>query len=213
MLFIFLLIINSCKEEELISGFGNSIITAKEKLGEVMNTAHNDFAADAQLTAIYGWNVNSQGEIDLLKPNESAFVYVVQSDTVQQNEFYVPVYDASPVKSPINFTTMLSFIKDNNAKEIMGDAFDMLSGIHIDASAGYNDSPEVLDAMFSRNDVTTFRTTNPETKIDMFLVPGISLGDTVNNTADWVVNFYADTLSLVLWRHTNDGSITVLSNR
>lgn len=213
-LFIFLLIFSSCKEEDLISEFGNSQITAKEKLGEVMNKAKSDFAADAQLTAIYGWNVSTQGEIDLLKPNESAYVYVVQSDTVPQNEFYVPVYDASPVKSPINFTTMLSFIKDNNAKEIMGEAFGMLSEINIDASAGYSDSPDVLDAMFSRNDVTTFRATNPGTKIDMFLVPSKSIDSTLNNAADWVVNFYGDTSSLVLWLHpgTSGGNITVLSD-
>lgn len=205
-----IIILFACNVEDLVSEFGNSKITAKEKLGEVMNKAKSDFAVDAQLTAIYGWNVNSQGEVDLLKPNENAYVYVVQSDTVPQNEFYVPVYDASPVKSPINFTNMLSLIKDNNAKEIMGEAFDLLSEIHIDASAGYSDSPEVLDAIFSRSDVTTFRATNPGAKIDMFLVPSKSIDSTLSNAANWIVNFYGDTSSLVLWQRSN-GNVTVLS--
>jgi len=210
-LFTILLVFSSCKKEDLISEFGNSVITAKEKLGEVMNKAKSDFSADAQLTAIYGWNVNTQGEIDLQKPNENAYVYVVQSDLLQENEFYVPVYDASPIKSPVSFNDMLSLIKNNNAREVMGNAFNLLSTIHIDASAGYSDSPQVLDALSSRNDVTTFRATNPGAKIDMFLVPSKSIDSTLSKAANWIVNFYSDTSSLVLWQRSN-GDVTVLSD-
>jgi hypothetical protein len=208
--FLLIIILSACNVEDLVSEFGNSKITAKEKLGEVINKAKNDFAADAQLSAIYGWNVDSQGEIDLQKPNENAFVYVVQSDTVPQNEFYIPVYSASPVRSPINFTTMLSFIKNNSAREIMSNAFDLLSEIHIDASAGYSDSPVVLDAMFSRSEVSNFISANPGTKIDMFLVPSKSIDSTLSNAANWIVNFYGDTSSLVLWQRS-DGNIIVLT--
>ena len=93
--------------------------------------------------------------------------------------------------------------------------FGKLSTIHIDASAGYDDSPEVLNKMFSRNDVTTFRTINPGAKTDMFLIPSKSIDTTsVSNAADWIVNFYGDSTSLVLWLHpgTVNGTVDVLSD-
>jgi hypothetical protein len=206
-----LFIVSSCKVEELVSEFGTAVITAKEKVGEVINKAKSDFAADAQLTAIYGWNVDTQGEIDLQKPTERAFVYVVQSDSLAQNEFYVPVYKASPVRSPINFNDMLSFIRDDNAKGIMGSIFGKLSTLHITAGTPYSDSPDVLSSMFSLNEVATFRSTHPKTKIDMFLVPSKSIADSLSNSADWIVNFYADTTSLVMWLHTDTGEIKNLN--
>ncbi len=52
-------------------------------------------------------------------------------------------------------------------------------------------------------------------KIDMFLIPSKSIDTTsISNTADWIVNFYGDTSSLVLWLHpgTVNGTIDVLSN-
>lgn len=42
-------------------------ITAKEKIGDVLSRARFNFAADAKLAAIYGWNVDLKGKIDLLK--------------------------------------------------------------------------------------------------------------------------------------------------
>jgi hypothetical protein len=78
-----------CDEEDLI----DSKITAKEKLNEVILKAQTDFAADAQLSAIYGREVGTTGEIDLANTSSvSGFVYVVQSDQLQSNEFYIPVF-------------------------------------------------------------------------------------------------------------------------
>ncbi len=69
------------------------------------------------------------------------FVYVVQSDSAQSNELYIPVYKNTPVKSPINFTDMLSLIKDDRAKDILGKVFNSLSVLHIEGSVSYDDSP------------------------------------------------------------------------
>jgi hypothetical protein len=210
-----ILLINSCDVEEVINELNDPMITAKEKMGEVLNKARADFSSDAQLSAIYGWNVNSEGKIDLQKPGANAFVYTVQSDSKQSNEFYVPVFGTSPVQSPINFNSMLSFIKDAQAKSILESVFGKLATINIDASVGYADSPEVLNKMFARSDVITFRTNNSTAKTDMFLVPSKSIDTTsVNNAADWIVNFYADTSSLVLWLHpgTVNGTIDIISN-
>jgi hypothetical protein len=85
-------------------------ITAKEYVDDVLQKARLDFATDAKLSAIYGWNVDLLGKIDLLE-TDNAFVYVVQSNNLQSNEFYVPVFAAGPVKSPINFSTMFHLLK------------------------------------------------------------------------------------------------------
>lgn len=210
-----LLLFNSCDVEDIINETTDPTITAKEKTGEVLNKARNDFSSDAQLSAIYGWNVNSKGEIDLQKPGSSAFVYTVQSDSKQSNEFYVPVFGSSPIKSPINFTDMLSLIKDAQAKNIMETVFGKLATINIDPSVGYADSPEVLTKMFARGDVSSFRSANPTAKTDLFLVPSKSIDTTsVNNAADWIINFYGDTSSLVLWLHpgTVNGTVDIISN-
>ena len=213
--FLFIILISACNLEDLITEVENSSITAKSKISEVINAAKNNFATDAQLAAIYGLNVSTKGEIDLLKPDKNAFVYVVQSDSEQSNEFYVPVFGASPVRSPINFTSMISLVKDQAAKDILGNVFNQLSTVHISSSVNYDDSPAVIEKMFQRSDVSTFRSFNPVSKIDMFLIPSKSIDTTsVSNSADWIVNFYADTISLVLWLHpgTVSGTITKISN-
>lgn len=215
LLVLFLFFISACSPEDLISEFGGSVITSKTKLGEVLNTAKNNFAQDAKLAAIYGLNVSSKGEVDLIKPTENAFVYVVQSDSEQSNEFYVPVYKTTPAKSPINFTNMLSLIKDDMAKDILGKAFSSLSNLHIEASATYDDSPAVISKILARSDVSTFRNNNTGSKIDMFLIPSKSIDTlSVRNDADWIVNFYGDSSSLVLWLHpgTVNGTVDLISN-
>jgi hypothetical protein len=212
---LLIILISACNLEDLITEVENSSITAKSKISEVLNAAKNNFANDAQLAAIYGLNVSTKGEIDLLKPDNNAFVYVVQSDSEQSNEFYVPVFGASPVKSLINFTSMISLVKDQAAKDILGNVFNQLSTVHIASSVNYDDSPAVIEKMFQRSDVSTFRSFNPVSKIDMFLIPSKSIDTTsVSNSADWIVNFYADTTSLVLWLHpgTVSGTITKISN-
>jgi hypothetical protein len=215
LLMLFLFFIVACNPEDLISEFGDSVITSKTKVGEVLNTAKTDFAADAKLATIYGFNISTKGEVDLIKPTENAFVYVVQSDSEQSNEFYVPVYKTTPAKSPINFTDMLSLIKDNGAKDILGEVFGNLSTLHIETSVTYDDSPAIISKMLSRGDVSTFRNNNSGSKIDMFLIPSKSIDTTsVTNSADWIVNFYGDTSSLVLWLHpgTVSGTVDVISN-
>jgi hypothetical protein len=213
--FLLLNIMLACNPEDIISELGDSNITAKSKVSEVLNTAKSNFAEDSQLSAIYGLNVNAEGKIDLLKPTENAFVFVVQSDSEQSNEFYVPVFNSTPIRSPINFTNMLLFVEDQTAKNILGNVFNTLSTVHIESSVNYDDSPAILTKMFERTDVSDFRFSNVGSKIDMFLIPGKSIDSTsITNSADWIVNFYGDTTSLVLWLHpgTANGTITKLSN-
>jgi hypothetical protein len=188
-----------------------SDITAKEKVNDVLQKAQLDFATDAKLSAIYGWNVDLLGNVDLLK-TDNAFVYVVQSNSLQSNEFYVPVFVAGPIKSPINFTTMLSFIKDSTAGNILGNAFNMLSTLAIDPSANYKDSPATIDTALVHGG-NTFIAQNTGVKVDMFLLPSKSIDTTlaINNSADWIVNFYSSSKSLVLWINSNTGVVTKLS--
>ena len=205
----------SCDEvENLLNGTEDGKITAKEKLDEVIGIAKTDFSADAMLAAIYGRSVDTNGEIDLLKTNPpNAFVYSMQSDVLQRNEFYVPVFGAGPVKSPINFDTMLTFVKDSTANNIMGSLFGTLSTLSIDPAANYDDSPEALAILLPRIDVTNFRTLNPTSNIDMLLIPSKSIDSTsIVNSADWIVNFYGDSTSLVLWINSTNGEVKNLAD-
>jgi len=188
-----------------------SDITAKEKVDDVMQKAKLDFATDTKLSAIYGWNVDLLGKVDLLQ-TDNAFVYVVQSNSLQSNEFYVPVFAAGPVKSPINFTTMLSFIKDTTAGSILGKVFNRLSTLAIDPNANYIDSPATIDTALVHGG-NTFIAVNDKARIDMFLVPSKSIDTTLalNNSADWIVNFNSSNKSLVLWINSNSGVVTKLS--
>jgi len=210
----------SCDVDEIINEIADEKITAKEKIGAVINTAKSNFADDAELAAIYGKEVDTEGKVILLNTSSvSTFVYVVQSDSVasvnplEANQFYVPLIGSDPVKSLVNFNTMLSFIKNNSARNIMETVFGTLATVSVSASAVYDDSPQVLNQMLSRSDVSSFRSTNPNSKIDMFLLPGKSLDTNFTNTADWIVNFYGDTSSLVLWLHPGNstGEIKPLS--
>jgi len=209
------LVLTACNLDEILNDAENSNISAKTKLNDVLSTARKDFSSDAQLSAIYGLNVSTKGEIDLSRPGDNAFVYVVQSDSKQANEFYVPVFGSGPVKSPIDFNSMLSLIKDQTAKNILGNVFGGLSTINIDPSASCDDSPSIIEKMLTRSDVSNFRSFNSGSKIDMFLIPGKSIDTTnVTNSADWLVNFYGDSTSLVLWLHpgTVNGTVTKISD-
>lgn len=189
----------------------DSNVTAKENVSEVVQKAKLDFSSDAKLTGIYGWNVDVNGEVDLIK-TDNAFVYVVQSNSLGKNEFYVPVYAAGPVKSPINFTTMLSLVKDTTAENILSKVFNRLSTLAIDENASYKDSPEIIGIALASGG-NSFVNQNSGTKIDMFLVPSKSIDTTliVNNSADWIINFYSNSKSLVLWINSNSGVVTKLS--
>ena len=189
----------------------DSEITAKEKVDDVLQKARLDFATDAKLSAIYGWSVDLLGSIDLLQ-TDNAFVYVVQSNNLQSNEFYVPVFAAGPVKSPINFTNMLSFIKDTTAGNILGKAFNRLATLAIDPNANYKDSPATIDTALVHGG-NVFISQNAGSKVDMFLLPSKSIDTTLalNNSADLIVNFYSSNKSLVLWINSNSGVVTKLS--
>ena len=209
------LFLTACNLDEILNDAENSNITAKSKLNDVLSEARTDFASDAQLSAIYGFNVSTKGEIDLSRTGDNAFVYVVQSDIQQLNEFYVPVFGAGPVKSPINFNSMLSLVKDSSAKNILSYVFGGLATVNIDPSVNYDDSPAIVEKMLARSDVSTFRSNNSGSKIDMFLIPGKSIDTTsINNSADWLVNFYGDSTSLVLWLHPGNvnGTVTKISD-
>jgi len=110
---------------------------------------------------------------------------------------------------------MLTFIKNNQVKILLESVFSKIAEVNINTSVYYDDSPEVINKMLARSDVTTFRANNMGSKIDMILIPSKSI-DTLNvrNDADWIVNFYGDTSSLVLWLHpgTVNGTIDVISN-
>jgi len=220
MITLFMLVLISCNVNDLVSEVANGKITAKEKLGEVINKAKSDFAGDSKLAVIYGRNVNSSGEIDLLDENvASKFYYIVQSDSVagvnagEANQIYIPVFKSDPIRSPLNFNDILSLIKDQNAKDIVDGAFGVIGTVGISTSASYSDSPVALSTLLSRDDVKSFRTLNPASQIDMFLFPSKSINDTLGttNAADWVVNFYAANSSLVLWISTGQG-VVKLSN-
>ena len=207
--------LTACNLDEILNDAENSDITAKTKLNDVLSTARKNFSADAQLSAIYGFNVSTKGEIDLSRPGDNAFVYVVQSDMKQSNKFYVPVFGSGPVESPIDFNSMLSFVKDSSAKNILGFVFGGLATVHIEPSVSYDDSPAIIEKMLTRSDVSNFRNSNSGSKIDMFLIPGKSIDTTsINNSADWLVNFYGDSTSLVLWLHPGNvyGTVTKISD-
>lgn len=200
----------SCDDENILQ----SLFTAKENIGPVLSAAAS-WSSDAKLAGIYGWNISTDGKVNLLKPTENAFVYIVQSDSKASNEFYVPVYAAGPVKSPINFSTMLGYVNDATAKTILETIFGNLSSINISSSATFYDSPAVLSTMLARSDVSSFRSSNPGSKIDMFLLPSaaISIPGVIGNSsyADWIVHFYTDSNSLVLYYNRQFGTIIKIS--
>lgn len=206
-----IILLSSCDKDEVINNIIDSKITAKEKLNEVLDKARTAFSADAQLAAIYGRDVSTTGEIDLANTSSlSAFVYVVQSDQLQANEFYVPVFGAGPVKSPVNFNTMLSFVRDTTAGNILGTVFNKLATIGVNPNADFEDSPLAVSRALNAGG-SVFMNQNAGSKIDMFLVPGKSIDTTltISNTADWIVNFYSNDKSLVLWIRGNN--VTTIS--
>lgn len=210
ILTLFLVVFTACEKiTDPVEKTGS--ITAKENVDKILQKAKLDFAVDAQLAAIYGWNVDTSGNINLLE-SDNAFVYVVQSTQLQENEFYIPVYAAGPVKSPINFTSMLSLIKDTTASGILDNVFGRLATVYIDPNAVYKDSPAAIDTALAHGG-TSFITQNPGSKIDMYLVPGKSIDTmlSITNSADWIINFRSDTKSLVLWINSNSGVVTKLS--
>ena len=208
IVFLLVLVSTSCNVNDLVSEVANGKITAKEKLGEVIKKARSDFASDSKLAVIYGRNVSTSGEIDLLGDDlTSNFYYIVQSDSVaavdpeKANQFYIPVYKSDPIRSPLNINDILSLIKNQNAKDIVGGAFGIIGTVGISTSASYSDSPAALNSVLETDEVKSFRALNATSQIDMYLFPSKSISDSsgINNTADWIVNFYSSNSSLVYW--------------
>ena len=208
LVFLLVLVSTSCNVNDLVSEVANGKITAKEKLGEVIKKAKSDFAGDSRLAVIYGRNVSTSGEIDLLGDDlTSNFYYIVQSDSVaavdpgKANQFYIPVYKSDPIRSPLNINDILSLIKNQNAKDIVGGAFGIIGTVGISTSASYSDSPAALNSVLETDEVKSFRALNAASQIDMYLFPSKSISDSsgINNTADWIVNFYSSNSSLVYW--------------
>ena len=208
IVFLLVLVSTSCNVNDLVSEVANGKITAKEKLGEVIKKARSDFASDSKLAVIYGRNVSTSGEIDLLGDDlTSNFYYIVQSDSVaavnpsEANQFYIPVYKSDPIRSPLNINDILSLIKNQNAKDIVGGAFGIIGTVGISTSASYSDSPAALNSVLETDEVKSFRALNAASQIDMYLFPSKSINDSsgINNTADWIVNFYSSNSSLVYW--------------
>ncbi|MEJ2505144.1 MAG: hypothetical protein P8Y81_02640 [Ignavibacteriaceae bacterium] len=208
IVFLLVLVSTSCNVNDLVSEVANGKITAKEKLGEVIKKARSDFASDSKLAVIYGRNVSTSGEIDLLGDDlTSNFYYIVQSDSVaavdpgKANQFYIPVYKSDPIRSPLNINDILSLIKNQNAKDIVGGAFGIIGTVGISTSASYSDSPAALNSVLETDEVKSFRALNAASQIDMYLFPSKSINDSsgINNTADWIVNFYSSNSSLVYW--------------
>ena len=208
---ILLITITSCNVEDLISELGSSKITAKDKVGEVLNKAKIVFSPDAKLSCIFGREVSTDGTINLLDTKSlSMFFYSTQSDSLQQNKIFIPVYKSTPVESPIDLQTTLDLIKDENVKNYMGAILGTISTLSIDPGVSYDNSDAVLERMFGNSEVNDFRTVNPDTKIDMYLVPSKSIDSTFSNSADWIVNFYTESESMVMLLHTATGNVQQL---
>ncbi len=202
----------SCSEEDNpLNQVLDTKITAKESVASVLQEARQGFSTDAQLAMIYGRNVGTDGQIDLTNfSSVRAFVYVVQSDSKQSNEFYVPVFGAGPVKSPINFNSMLGLINNDQAKNTMGTVFGTLSGAHVAPGASYLDSDQSISIAMS-NGGSAYMNANTGTQIDMFLVPSKSINiNGLVDSADWIVHFYSSNTSLVLWINSGTGIVTEL---
>ena len=211
-LLIISLVLFSCDEDDNpLETVLNSDVTAKESIAQVLEKAREDFASDAQLAGIYGLNVNLDGEVSLLDPTESIFVYIVQSDSKQQNKLYIPVYGAGPIESPIDFETMLNLVNDAEAKGKIEEALGTLSGVSITDINRFDDSPTaVTQALGWNGSAGSAFYNNNDARIDLFLMPSksIDLTEGIVNSADWIVNFYSSNESLVLWINSGTGIIT-----
>jgi hypothetical protein len=197
-IFVLALAFAYCKKSDNPLDSVDSTITAREQVAEVVAKAREDFAPDSKLAIIYGRNVQKSGDIDLLTPTESQFIYGVQSDSKSGNEFYIPVFGAGPVKSPLNFTDLLNTIKDTTAKGIIGKVFQQLSKVSIEDNTAWIDSPQLINVGLN-NGGNTFITSNNDTQIDMLLVPGVSIDLTyIDYKAIWIINFHNSSKSLVL---------------
>lgn len=199
-----------CSEEDNPLNIIDSKITAKEELNDVYLKAKQEYP-DAELACIYGRNVDVNGEIDLQKPADNIFVYVVQSEIAGGNEFYIPVFGAGAVKSPINFASMLTVIQDTTAKNTLGDIFDVLANVSISSSATYSDSPDAISKARQSTYGQAFIAAHSDIRMDMYLVPSkaISVGG-IEDSADWIVSFNSDEASLVMWVNSQTEAVVKL---
>lgn len=212
MTIISLIVIAGCSEDENPTNILDSTITAKEEIGDILNKAGQDINPDVQLSAIYGRNVATDGTIDLLSPQSNMFVYAVNSASQSTTEFYIPVYGAGPVQSPLDLNTLLGVVQDTTAKNILEGAFGLLSTTGISPAASYADSPNAVSVAL-QNGGSAFMSQHSDTRIDMYLFPSKSIDQNgLQNSADWIVSFNSANNSLVLWINSNTGIVTTISS-
>lgn len=187
-------------------------ITALESLTSVLSKAIADYSSDSKLISIYGRSVATDGTIDLSKPLSNIFLYAVQSETKKAVEFYVPVFAAGPVRSPLNLNDLTSIIKDTTAKNTILKGFQYLSGVTIDPKDILRDSPYAVDKAAKSTVGAQHLVQNPNARIDMYLVPSVKIDWTgVSNSADWIVTFSGDPTSLTQLVNSQTGITVVIS--
>lgn len=207
-----LVLFSACSEEDNPLNLIDSNITALEELDNVYQSAREDYP-DAELASIYGMNVDASGEIDLQDPTGNIFVYIVQSDQAQGNEFYVPVFALGPIKSPINFNTMLSVIQDAESKNTLEGIFGALSTVTISSNALYTDSPTAISRARNSSEGQTFLAANSDVRMDMYLIPSKAFTlNGIEDAADWIVSLNSSTNSLVLYVNSQTGVVVKITD-
>ncbi|GJQ62187.1 MAG: hypothetical protein SCALA702_12400 [Melioribacteraceae bacterium] len=210
LLSILLIFFSGCDDESNpLNDILGTNITAKEKVADVKIEARANFASDAQLTGIFGRNVSSDGKVNLVDfSSVKGFIYMMQSESLEENEFYMPVIASDPVKLPFNLNDLLSFVQDLETKERLGGVFGLLSTVAISESASYPDSDEAM-VKFLNGGGQAYLSANSGAKIDLFLVPSKSITiNGIENSADWICNFYGGSTSLTLWLNSGTGIVT-----
>ncbi len=199
---LFILLISalffSCNKDDVNQIEFKRYITAKDELAKVLEKAKNDFSSDAKLSGVYGRNVNNEGKIDLLDPQNQMFFYSMQSNEKYSNEFYIPVYAAGPVKSPVQISQITEAVKDENTAAILTEALKGLAKVAIDENLNWIDSPEAL-RVSNENGGINFIGPNQDSKIEMILIPSVNLQNrNIEASTIWIVNYHSENSSLIL---------------
>lgn len=200
----------SCSEDNSIENLLGTTITAKTKISEVQTSAKANFASDAKISAIYGRNVGKEGTVNLLNIDSlTAFVYVVNSASKEQTKVYFPVPVYGVMESPVGLDDMLSLISDASARNTVSGMLGAVANVSFEdaALAASDDSPAAISKVLAKNDAKTFMSGNSGVKIDVLLIPSVSL--TSSSSADWIINLYTPTSSKVFWIH-KEGSIELI---
>lgn len=196
-------------ENNPVNDIFDTSITAKEKVSTVKIKARADFASDAQMSGIIGRNINSSGKVDLADfSSVKGFIYMMQSESKNENEFYIPVLIGDPVKLPFNLNDILSLVQDAQTRERLEGVFGLLSSVAISENASYLDSDAAMVRILAAGG-QGYLNANSGAKIDLFLVPSKTITlNGIENSADWICNFYGGSSSLTLWLNSGTGIVT-----